>query len=201
MKPRRQKELVRTVGGVQGPPVAVRREKGGVSIAFPAERFSDPTEGFIADWADAVDSPEGFKLLFAKSRPITGRAQVLVEVIVAARAFVDSVWPTIAESDFLSKLATYCETQHGDWKLGQIEGLDGCDVHFRRANVLIVWYSVDEAIVDFHLVSTPDVARVIQGEERDVRIDPMLRVSLSTPLLRSLLVKCGGLVAARGPRP
>lgn len=176
--------------------VDVRRVGTEVQVTFPVQRLAVPQQVYLSDCALARRSYEGMQLLFAKTNPITGRAAGLVEVLVPHASFDQSFWPAVEDvegPDFLRGLKQYCIVEHPDYKPTVAAGLEEAEYYCLKSNLMAVWYSGDEAILDFFLASTPEMARVVRGENIDVPIDSVLRVLMSTPLLLTLLLECQSL--------
>lgn len=180
--------------------VTVRRTEGDVAIGFSMGVVPDPTDNFVADFADARASSDTIRLLFGKCHPYTDKIDMLVEVSFARRMFENTLWPTIVGT-FLNGLIQFCDVAFEGWQPRPATGEEEADYVPVRANMAKIAYLADEAALDFYMFSTHDVSIILQGVNRGVDVVPVVRVLLSTPLLRAVLVRCRELLGARVTSP
>jgi hypothetical protein len=175
-------------------PVRIRitEAKGGeglVEMWLDYEKADVPSRAYFADYVDVQTGRADVTLIFGRLVPGTKKLRTQVEISFSRDSFVAQLWKSSrAFHEGLKK--------NPEFRLPPMEGAVYSDtVHTSRANNVFMAMMGEEAILDFYYIAPSEIHFVKAGQRNRVNLDPVIRISLPSPLVLEFLDKCDDLVS------
>jgi hypothetical protein len=179
---------------IQSGPVKIRviNAKDGdglIELSLDYEKAEVPSRAYFADYVDVLEGRADITLIFGRLTPGTTKLRSQVEISFSRDSFVSQVWATTREMH-----ATLQKSEKR--KLPPIESVQYSDmVHTSRANNVFMAALGEESILDFYYIAPSDIHFVRSGKRSNVNLEPVIRVSLPSPLVLEFLDKCGDMIS------
>jgi hypothetical protein len=143
-----------------------------------------PHLNYDADYCDVVQGRTGITFVFGKLKAGSGHLRTKIEITFSEEHFYRQVWGTSRD---LHRIVE----QSGHSKLSPVESFSDTDkVQCLRANNVFMAVLGEEAVLDFYYISPGDVHLARQKQKKEIALDAVVRVVVSTAVLVELLEKC-----------
>jgi len=170
---------------------------GGVSLIQYALDFSKadpPDRAYYADYCDVVKARSGYSLYFGKIIPGTIQLRTKVEISFPADMFVRQLWKSSRELHEMARKI---------WESSPLEELLGAldteKVQSFRSNLVFMALLGEESLFDFYYIAPSEVHFVRTGQRSQVRLEPVIRISLPSAMVFEFLEKCRMQIEKLGP--
>jgi hypothetical protein len=163
--------------------------QGLVEMWLDYEKADVPPRAYFADYVDVQTGRADVTLIFGRLVPGTKKLRTQVEISFSRDSFVAQLWKSSREfHEGLKKCPNF--------RLPLLEGVAYSDtVHTSRANNVFMAKLGEEAILDFYYIAPSEIHFVKMGRRDQVNLDPVIRISLPSPLVLEFLDKCDDLVS------
>jgi hypothetical protein len=157
-------------------------------VKSPAQKADVPSRAYFADYVDVLEGRADVTLIFGRLVPGTKKLRTQVEISFSRDSFVAQLWK--------SSRAMHETLRNSVSLLPALETVEYSDVvHTSRANNAFMATLGEEAILDFYYIAPSDIHFVKMGRRNQVNLDPVIRVSLPSPLVLEFMDKCDDLVS------
>lgn len=144
-----------------------------------------PSRAYYADYCDVIQGRAGISLIFGKLKPGEGILRNKVEIVFPQGLFLRQLWKG---SRALHEKA---RQEYDRNPLDPVANFADTDVvqTFRANNVMMLGAS-DEALMDFYHIAPTEIHYAFRRKKKEIALDPVIRIVLSTPLIFEFLEKC-----------
>ena len=183
----------KAVEPVQSGPVKIKitqstEDHGMVEMWLDYEKAQVPDRAYFADYVDVMEGRADITLVFGRLTPSTPKLRSQIEISFSREAMVKQVWQSTRELHAL--------LQKSEKQLPPVEGVQVSElVHTSRANNVFMAMMGEESIMDFYYIAPSEIHFVRLGRRDNVNLEPVIRISLPSPLVLEFLNKCGDVVA------
>lgn len=179
----------------QSGPVRIRigegkADQGLIEMWLDYEKAEVPSRAYFADYLDVVEGRADVTLIFGRLVPGSQALRTQVEISFPRDSFVGQLWKGSRDMhELLRKNPNLL-------RLPSLEEVTlSAIVHTSRANNVFMATLGEEAILDFYYIAPSEIHFVRMGRRNQVNLEPVIRVSLPSPLVLEFLDKCDGLVS------
>lgn len=163
--------------------------RGLIELSLDYEKAEVPSRAYFADYVDVLEGRADITLLFGRLTPGTKKLRSQVEISFSRHSFVGQVWRSTREMHEMLR-------KNEKLELPPVEDVQYSDmVHTSRANNVFMAVLGEESIADFYYIAPSDLHFVRLGRRDNVNLEPVIRVSLPSPLVLEFLNKCEGLIS------
>lgn len=172
--------------------IKIREPKEGqglIELALDYSKAEVPTRAYFADYVQVFEGRADVTLIFGRLIPGTKQLRTQIEISFSRDSFVAQLWK--------SSRAMHASIRENKdtLPLPRIEAELSQVVHTSRANNVFMAILGEEAILDFYYIAPSDIHFVRLGHRSQVNLEPVIRISLPSPLLLEFLEECDALVS------
>lgn len=201
MSSNRQRTMLRAAPHTQlgsgGPVTAKFRQtaNGGseVSIMLDYSKAMQPEFSYVADHCTVSPIISGYNIAFGKMTSDCAALRTRIEISFPASMFQQQLITTTR--DFFDQIPKDSDAP----VIEQRTFTDPEKIQTFRSNNVMAGAWGDEAVADFYYLSPADFGMAAKSQVSDIRLTPVVRVTMSIGLLRDFLEKCH--VFDKGLRP
>jgi len=178
---------------VQAGPVHVRfveakGDHGLLELWLDYAKADTPTRAYFADYVDVLEGRADITLIFGRLIPRTEELRSQVEISFPRDSFVGQLYRSTRDMHAGLKQNERRLVPAGEVALTS-------NAHTSRSNNVFIAIMGEEAICDFYYIAPSDLQFLKMKRRQTVPLEPIVRISLATPLLLEFLDKCEALVA------
>lgn len=143
-----------------------------------------PLLNYDADYCDVVQGRTAITLIFGKLKAGSNQLRTKIEIAFSEEHFFRQLWGSTRElHDAIEKLSRR-------FAPNPVSAVETDKVQCLRANNVFMAVLGGEAVLDFYYISPGDIHLVRQKHKKEISLDPVVRVVVSTPVLLEFLDKC-----------
>lgn len=162
---------------------------GMVELSLDYEKAEVPSRAYFADYVSVLEGRADITLVFGRLIPGSKKLRTQVEISFSRDSFVAQLWKSAQKMHEAIK-------KNEKLRLPPIEGAVYSDiVHTSRANNVFIAILGDESILDFYYIAPSEIHFVRMGRRNQVNLEPVIRISLPSPLVLEFLDQCDELVS------
>lgn len=158
-----------------------------VSISVDYTKADPPEFNYVADYFDVRVRPESYVLLFGKLNSNSTALRTMIEITFAGRMF---------REQFLASTRNFIELHARKYEFNRtVQALELPEpdrLQSLRSNNAFLGLWGDEGVMDFYYMSPSDFTLAMQVAF-DIRLQPVVRVTMEASLIRDVIVKCHSL--------
>ena len=159
----------------------LKEGQGLIELALDYWKAEVPSRAYFADYATVLEGRADVTLLFGRLVPGTEKLRTQVEISFSRDSFVAQLWKSSRGLHENLRKTT-------DRQLAQLKNVVYSDVvHTSRANNVFMAILGEEALLDFYYIAPSDIHFVRLGHRSQVNLEPVIRISLPSPLLLEFL--------------
>src|ERR1039458_989724 len=163
--------------------------QGLVEMWLDYEKADVPARAYFADYVDVLQGRADVTLIFGRLVSGAKKLRTQAEISFSRDAFVAQLWRSSQELHEILK-------KNEGWRLPPLEGIAYSDtVHTSRASAVFMAVLGEESIFDFYYIAPSEIHFVKMGRRSNVNLDPVIRISLPSPLVLEFLDKCEAFVS------
>jgi hypothetical protein len=157
-----------------------------VRYALDYSKADTPDRAYFADYCDVAKARFGYSLFFGKLIPGTIQLRTKIEIAFPADMFLRQLWESSRELHKLAK-KIWDKSSTAEMMPGAI---DTDKVQTFRANNVFIAMSGEESLFDFYYIAPSEIHFVRTGQRSEVHLNPVVRVTLPSPMVYEFLEKC-----------
>lgn len=163
--------------------------QGLIEMWLDYEKADVPSRAYFADYVDVQEGRADITLIFGRLVTGSKKLRTQVEISFSRDSFVAQLWRS-------SRVLHNLLTSNAELRLPSLDGIAYSEtVHTSRSNNVFMAALGEEALLDFYYIAPSDIHFVKMGRRNQVALDPVIRISLPTPLVLEFLEKCDQLVS------
>jgi hypothetical protein len=184
----------RSLEAARGGPVSIRiveqkNDEGVMEVSLDYEKADVPSRAYFADYVEVLEGRADITLIFGRLMPGSRKLRTQVEISFARDTFITQLWNGSRDMHESMK-------KNAKLKLAPLEDVGYSDsVHTSRANNVFIVAAGEESIMDFYYIAPNELHFFRIGRRNQVNLEPVIRISLPTPLVLEFLNKCDALEA------
>jgi len=155
-----------------------------VSISLDYSKAVPPEFSYVADHCSVSKDIAAYSILFGKMDSGRKNLRTRIEIVFPSNMFHQQLLATTI--GFVSRMPP-------DIDVPDLDARDFPDPEkfqtFRSNNVMVGAWG-DEGVADFHFLSPADFGMAAQNQVSEIRLNPVVRVTMSAALLKDFLTKC-----------
>jgi hypothetical protein len=181
----RSREAAISTGPVQLRVVQSDKQHTVLELKVLYEEAAPPERVYHADYCKVLKGRIGMTLVFGKLAPGTNHLRTQIEIAFPDEWFVRQLWA--ASRSFNETVRKLTE---GRALAGLTDLLDADKVQSFSANNVFMAVFGEDSMMDFYYISPGEIHFFSKGKRDNVALQPVVRISLSSLLMREFLEAC-----------